>query len=301
MNSPFFKKIKRAALIQGFSTMRTLGKTPPPKAVIWECTLACNMACVHCGSADQKGTREELSTDEISDILRDLAHIGVMRFLATGGEPLMRADLCGVLEKAKEYGMETGLSTNGSFISEENIERIVRAADSVQVSVDGIGRTHDIIRGMDGAFSGAMNALRLLKTHGCRQACMTSIIAPRNIHELDELYQTAKASADIWRVGTVMPIGRASENDALFLSDSQVRPLLDFLSEKIQDRFPVIIGENLGYLGDFYDRKIYRDDFFFCGIGILSCCIGADGRVRGVSGTATRKRKYHGGPAGGAV
>jgi len=281
MNSPFFKNIKRAALVQGFSTMRKLGKTPPPKAVIWECTLSCNMACVHCGSADQNVALDELSTGDISDILLDLAHLGVRRFLVTGGEPLMRADLIEILEKAKAYGLETGLSTNGFGINEENIDRIVRAADSVQVSVDGINRTHDMIRGMNGAFSGAMNALHLLKTHGCRQACMTSIISPRNIGELDELYLTAKAGADIWRVGTVMPIGRASDNDSLFLSDGQLRSLLDFLSEKIPDRFPVIIGENLGYLGDSYDRKIYRDDFFFCGIGILSCCIGVDGRVRG--------------------
>ena len=48
----------------------------------------------------------------------------------------------------------------------------------------------------------------------------------------------------------------------------------------MRDRFPILTGENLGYLGC-YDRKIHRDDFFFCGIGILSCCIGADGRVRG--------------------
>ncbi|MFA5268689.1 MAG: radical SAM protein [Methanoregula sp.] len=261
--------------------MRRLGKTPPPKAVIWECTLSCNMACIHCGSGGMNPHRDELSTDEIAGIIRDLSHLGVMRFLATGGEPLLRKDLLGVLQTAKESGMETGFSTNGSGISEENITRIVKVADSIQVSVDGIGKTHDIIRGMDGAFSGAMNALRLLKTHGCRQACMTSIISPRNIHELEELYQAAKANADLWRVGTVMPIGRASGNDSLFLSDNLLRSLLDFLSERIQDRFPVIVGENLGYLGDFYDRKIYRDDFFFCGIGIISCCIGADGRVRG--------------------
>jgi radical SAM protein with 4Fe4S-binding SPASM domain len=281
MNSPFFKKIKRAALVQGFNTMRKLGKTPPPKAVIWECTRSCNLACVHCGSADQNVARDELSTAEIAGIIRDLAHLGVMRFLITGGEPLIRSDLCEVLEMAKEYGMETGLSTNGSLISGENIKRIARVTDSAQVSVDGTEGTHDTIRGMAGAYYGAMNALSLLRAHGCRQVCMTSIITPRNIHELDDLCMTAKTSADLWRVGTVMPVGRASENDSLFLSDSQLQLLLDFLSEKIKDRFPVIIGENLGYLGAFYDQQIYRDDFFFCGIGIISCCIGADGRVRG--------------------
>lgn len=281
MNNPFFKKIKRRALVQGFDTMRRLGKTPPPKSVIWESTRSCNMACIHCGSANEVVNRNELSTQEIGDIVRDLSRLGVMRFLATGGEPLMRTDLPSVLAMAKGYGMETGLSTNGSFITEKNIESIVTTADSVQVSVDGIGKTHDRIRGTDGAFDKAMTALRLLKAHGCRQACMTSIISPWNIHELEDLYQTAMAGADLWRVGTVMPIGRAAGNDSLMVSDCQLRLLLNFLAMKMEERFPVIIGENLGYPGEYYDRRIYRDDFFFCGIGITSCCIGADGRVRG--------------------
>ncbi|MGB7788446.1 radical SAM protein [Methanoregula sp.] len=281
MTNLFFKRIKRKALLSGFCTMRELGRTPPPKTVIWECTLACNMECIHCGSGDSRTTRDELSTGEISDIIRDLSQTGVMRFLATGGEPLLRADLLEVLERAKECGLETGFSTNGSRISEENIARIVRAADSIQVSVDGIGGTHDTLRMTDGAFAVAMNALNLLKTHGCRQACMTSIISPRNIHELEDLYTLARKHADLWRIGTVMPIGRASEDDSLFLSDGQLRSLLDFIAGKMHDRFPILLGENLGYLGDCYDRKIHRNDFFFCGIGIISCCIGADGQVRG--------------------
>ncbi len=44
------KRIKTRALVTGFCTMRDLGKTLPPKTVIWECTRACNMACIHCGS-----------------------------------------------------------------------------------------------------------------------------------------------------------------------------------------------------------------------------------------------------------
>lgn len=281
MNFSFLKRVKGRALVSGFCTMRKLGRTPPPKTVIWECTLDCNMECVHCGSGERDSVRDELSTDEISDIIRNLSYLGVKRFLATGGEPLLRGDLIEVLQKAKEFVMETGFSTNGSCISEENIAEIVRVADSIQVSVDGTAKIHDDLRRTNGAFVGAINGLRLLKKYGCRQTCMTSIISPLNIHELEALYQIARENADIWRIGTVMPIGRASKDDSLFLSDGQLRSLLDFVAKKMRDRFPILIGENLGYLGASYDEKIHRNDFFFCGIGIISCCIGASGLVRG--------------------
>ena len=232
MTFSFLKRVKRKALFAGFCTMRDLGRTPPPKTVIWECTLDCNMECIHCGSGGSHAARDELSTGEISEIIRELSQMGVMRFLATGGEPLLRADLLEVLERAKKYGLETGFSTNGACISEENITRIVRAADSIQVSVDGTGKTHDTLRRTDGAFAGAINALKLLKAHGCRQSCMTSIISLLNLHELEDLYQLARENADLWRIGTVMPIGRASEDDSLFLSDRQLRSLLDFITER---------------------------------------------------------------------
>ena len=79
------KEIKTRALVTGFRAMRDLGKTPPPKTVIWECTRTCSMACIHCGSGEPGPNGNELSTGQISGIVRELAGMGVRRFLATGG------------------------------------------------------------------------------------------------------------------------------------------------------------------------------------------------------------------------
>ena len=110
------KRIKTRALVTGFCTMRDLGKTLPPKTVIWECTRACNMACIHCGSGEPGPACNELSTEQISGIVRELGSMGVRRFLATGGEPLLRPDILDVMEQAKACGLETGFSTNGAGI-----------------------------------------------------------------------------------------------------------------------------------------------------------------------------------------
>ncbi|RLE39368.1 hypothetical protein DRJ17_01445 [Candidatus Woesearchaeota archaeon] len=276
----FFENAKRKAILVGFNSMKKLGKTPPPKTVIWECTLECNMKCAHCGSYSDKAKPNELTKKEILGILKELSNYGIERFVLTGGEPLLRKDIFEILQKAKELGIKTGFSTNAYFISEENVGKIVKVADSIQVSVDSKKETHDSFRKTKGAFDRAINAIKLLKKNGCKQVCMTSTIGPFNLNELEELYSLAKENADLWRVGTVMPIGRSSKNDLLFLTGKQLKQLLDFVVEKMRGKFPILLGENLGYLGS-YDKKIHKNDFFFCGIGILSCCIGSDGKIRG--------------------
>ncbi len=277
----FFEKVRRKAIISGFDAMRTLGKTPPPKSVVWECTLGCNMRCDHCGAYQERGKRTELSTKEILRIVKALSDYGVRWFFVTGGEPMRRPDLLQVLGRAKELGMKTGVSTNGYFICEKNAKKIAEVTESNQVSVDGIGQTHDRFRRKPGAFKRAMNAIRLMKRYGCRQVCLTSTITPHNFNELEQLYELAKKNADLWRVCTVMPIGRAARDDSLHLSQEQLTELLDFVAEKMRGDFPILVGENLGYAGDYYDKRIHKHDFFFCGAGITSCCIGVDGRVRG--------------------
>lgn len=276
----FFENAKRKAILVGFNSMRKLDKTPAPKTILWECTLTCNMKCIHCGAYSNNIKSDELSEKEILGILDELASYGVKRFIITGGEPLLRKDIIEILQKAKELGLKTGFSTNGYFISEDNIQKIVQVADSIQVSVDGIGKTHDSFRKTKDAFDKAVNAIKLLRKNNCMQVCMTSTITPLNFDELEDLYNLAKENADVWRIGTAMPIGRSSKNDSLFLSNEQLKLLLDFIVEKMKNKFPVLLGENLGYLGD-YDKKIHKNDFFFCGIGVTSCCIGADGKVRG--------------------
>lgn len=277
----FFEKAKRKAILVGFNSMRKLGKTPAPKTVIWECTLKCNMNCIHCGAYSNKPKPNELTKEEMLKLLKELSEYGVERFLITGGEPLLRNDIFEILKEAKELGLKTGFSTNGYFVSNHNIQKIVQFTDSIQVSVDGIGKTHNSFRKTSGAFDKAVNAMKLLRENNCKQVCMTSTITPLNFHELEGLYNLAKEYADVWRIGSAMPIGKSSKNDSLFLSSKQLKLLMDFIVEKMKNKFPILLGENLGYLGNYYDKRIHRNDFFFCGIGITSCCIGADGKVRG--------------------
>lgn len=275
----FFEKAKRNAVLSGFNTLVKLGRTPYPNTVIWECTLKCNLNCKHCGASNNEAA-DELSTDEIFKIIKDLAKNGTKRFLVTGGEPLLRGDLFAVLAEAKKLGLKTGISTNGFFVNEKIADKVTAIIDSIQVSVDGIDETHNKTRGNNSSFEKAVNAIKLFKKNGVKQVCLSSVITPFNSHQLNELYSLASEISDVWRVSIVMPIGRAMKNKNLFLSGNSLRTLLIFLKEKSKNKFPIIVGENLGFLGEF-DETLHKNDFFYCGAGVVSCCIGADGKIRG--------------------
>lgn len=279
VNVRFIENAKRNAILVGFNTLVKLGKTPYPNTVIWECTLRCNLDCRHCG-APKNSNLKELQKQEIIDLIAELAKKGTKRFLITGGEPLLRNDLFEILAEAKKVGLRTGISTNGFFVDERIAGKSAELVDSIQVSVDGINETHNAIRGNAFSFEKAVNSIKLFKKAGVKQVCLSSVITPLNFSQLNELYTLASEISDVWRVSTVMPIGKAAIDADLFLSKEKLRELLIFLKEKSKNKFPIFIGENLGFLGEF-DAALHKNDFFYCGAGIVSCCIGADGKVRG--------------------
>ena len=66
-------------------------KTPPLRLLAWETTRRCNLACLHCRAAAGQGPYPgELSTDEGFELLDDLATLGQVVVILTGGEPLLQ-------------------------------------------------------------------------------------------------------------------------------------------------------------------------------------------------------------------
>ncbi|TFH87698.1 heme d1 biosynthesis radical SAM protein NirJ [Billgrantia azerbaijanica] len=174
---------------------------PPGPVVIWNLIRRCNLTCKHCYtvSADIDFTGE-LSTEEVFDVLDDLHRFRVPALILSGGEPLMRPDIFEISRRAKELGIYTGLSTNGTLIDEHNIDRIAECGyDYVGISIDGLEATHDDFRRRQGAFRESMNAVRLCKERGIKVGLrftltrqnyeqLTDILALITTHDVDKFY-----------------------------------------------------------------------------------------------------------------
>lgn len=243
--------------------------------LFWECTLTCNARCKHCGSsAEKKKYDGELTTEEIKSAFKQIASdMNPHQILinVTGGEPLVRQDLCEVMEYAtKELGFHWGMTTNGILLNKENIEKLKTARlETVSISIDGLENTHDSFRGVPGSYKTIIENIKNLKAANYIQHLqVTTVINKSNIDELEELYNVLlDLNLDSWRLISMDPIGRAKENDNLLLNGKELKRVLDFIQKKNKEnKLRLLYGCN-GFLGLKYEKDV-RGHFFNCRTGI---------------------------------
>lgn len=145
-------------------------RAPPGPVVIWNLVRRCNLCCEHCYSVSaDRDFPGELSTAEVYRVMDDLKLFGVPALILSGGEPLMRADLFDVLERAKGMQFYVGLSTNGTLIDEHVVMRLKRTGvDYVGISLDGTEVFHDRFRRKVGAYREALRGIRACRNAGLK-------------------------------------------------------------------------------------------------------------------------------------
>src|SRR2546427_12463078 len=88
-----------------------------PMEVSLEVTRRCPLECQHCynnlAMGDLAARNRELSKEEYEVILTDLADMGVIWLLFTGGEIFARKDFFDIYTCAKQKGFLITLFTNG--------------------------------------------------------------------------------------------------------------------------------------------------------------------------------------------
>ncbi len=169
---------------------RDLSADAPPKpVVVWAVTRACNLRCVHCyAAAGAEPDPGELSHDEGRTLLEDLKAYGVPAVLISGGEPLARPDTLDLMAYARQLGLNLTLSTNGLLITDAVAGRLAdMGVRYVGISLDGMRRTHDKLRGMAGAFDQTLAAIGRCQRAGLKVGLRFTIHA-LNLDELDPIF-----------------------------------------------------------------------------------------------------------------
>ncbi|MCQ9207319.1 MAG: radical SAM protein [Omnitrophica bacterium] len=125
-------------------------------------TDRCNMRCRMCGQWQKPG-RKELETGDWKRIIGDLKKNGIRNVHFTGGEPLLRADLAELVSFSTKRGLTAGLTTNGILLRDEALQRLIDSGlRSIAISVDAVGDSYEVIRGVAGSFVKIKEALSLV-------------------------------------------------------------------------------------------------------------------------------------------
>ncbi len=251
--------------------------------LFWECTLRCNLSCLHCGSDCLQDA--SLPDMPLTDLLRIIDSIKnnvdphKTTVAITGGEPLLREDLveCGKELYKREFPW--GIVTNGYAMNRDRYERLLDAGlRSLTVSLDGMQSSHDWLRNKAGSFERAVKTIELAAAARGVVFDVATCATKRNFGELSKIKELLNdKGVRRWRIFTVFPKGRAAKNPELQLSDRQFVDLMDFIvdSKKQPGVRPNYGCE--GFLGAYEGRA--RDNYFQCVAGVSVGSVLIDGSI----------------------
>ncbi len=209
-------------------------RKPVAPVVIWNLIRRCNLTCKHCytTSADIDFPNE-LSTQQIYQVMDELKAFKVPVLILSGGEPLLHPDIFNISKRAKDMGFYVALSSNGTLITAQNIEKIAAIGyQYIGVSLDGISATHDIFRQQQGSFDASIKGIHLCNDFGIK-AGIRFTLTQDNAHDFPAMLQLMEdEKLDKFYLSHLNYGGRGNKNrrqDAFF---TMTRETMDLLFEK---------------------------------------------------------------------
>lgn len=254
------------------------------KYLFWECTLRCNLNCIHCGSDCHKESNvPDMASADFLNVTKQISkhyNPNTITVVLTGGEPLMRRDLESIGKQLNKQGYPWAIVSNGLMLSQVRFQQLLAAGlSSITISLDGLEDEHNWFRGSNKSFEKACEAIKMVTKHQQNIAFdVVTCVNQKNIHSLKALKNLLlDIGVKRWRIFTIFPIGRAKENTLLHLSSSQFTSLMDFILQSREEGNIEIKYGCEGFLGN-YENQV-RDGFFFCRAGVNIASVLADGSI----------------------
>src|SRR5262245_24506072 len=197
---------------------RAVDRRWQPVYAVWEITLACDLACRHCGSRAGRARADELSTVEALDLVAQMAALGVREVILIGGEAYLREDWADIAHAISQAGMACSVVTGGLRCDGSRIERALAAGvQPIGVSLDGLADTPDAQRG-SGSFEAATATARRIAATGTIGLSVNTQINRLSMPELPAIAELIRRlGAHAWQVQLTVALGRAADRPALLL------------------------------------------------------------------------------------
>jgi len=205
--------------------------------VVWNTTNRCNLRCKHCYiEAEDKSYREELSTEEAREFIKDLADMKAPVLLFSGGEPLMRKDIFELGKMAAELGLRPVISSNGTLIDRATAAQIKAAGfQYVGISIDGAPATHDEFRNKQGAFADALKGIKACLAEGVKTGIRFTV-NKYNQADLPEIFEIIEREGiPRFCMYHLVYAGRGKEMAGMDTDKDEKRQILELISERTMD------------------------------------------------------------------
>ncbi len=168
-----------------------------PLEVSIEVTRRCPLECLHCYNnlpmGDLQARSRELSKEEHFKLLDQLAHLGCLWLLYTGGEIFARKDFLEIYTYAKKKGFLITLFTNGTLIGERTADYL-RQWPPFAIEITLYGRTketYEALTGIPDSYERCLRGIELLRDRGLPLKLKT-VPTTVNKHEVLAMRQFAE-------------------------------------------------------------------------------------------------------------
>ncbi|MBI5527331.1 MAG: radical SAM protein [Deltaproteobacteria bacterium] len=146
-------------------------------------TYRCQAACRHCWQISlHDPASRELTMAEVERASRECVALGAANVHLTGGEPLLRDDICEIVAACGPGAVLVSMSTNGILLDRTRSLALKSAGlRMVSISIDGsTPAAHDACRGREGCFEAALAGTRYAREAGL-QVFWNTIVNSLNI------------------------------------------------------------------------------------------------------------------------
>jgi radical SAM family uncharacterized protein len=202
-------------------------------------TYNCNLRCKMCPF--WKRINRDSTFDQEKTVLKQIYASGAVGVAFEGGEPLLRKDLVEILAFSRSLPLHTSIVTNGTLL-ESRIDDLAPYINGVvYVSLDGLEKTHDAIRGVDGSFRKTVAGISAAQQKV--PVTINTTVMAENVDEIDDLVRLAK------ELGTKISIAAAHEYcnaNASSAATGKVPKIARRLIEMKREGYP--LANSIGYL-----------------------------------------------------
>jgi MoaA/NifB/PqqE/SkfB family radical SAM enzyme len=119
--------------------------------ILWECTLKCNLNCIHCGSDCKKDSSiKDMPAEDFLkaiDQIKEIVNPNKTIIVLTGGEALLRRDIEKIGVDLYKRGFPWGIVTNGMLLDAQRLDSLLNSGiRAITVSLDGLEKSHNWLR-----------------------------------------------------------------------------------------------------------------------------------------------------------
>jgi len=263
------------------------------ESVHWSVTGRCNYKCKHCYMWACENKYDELSHEEVMEIVKQLAECGIRRISLTGGEALLRNDIFEIIDAliANDIVITTVYS-NGHLVNESTLSEFEKRGiyPEFNMSYDGTEGWHGWLRGVPEADNAIDRAFRLCREHGFPTGA-EMCIHKKNKHTLrDSVNYLASVGCKSLKVNPIADVGAWKDNG--YGESINMKELFDlylnYIPEYYEDGKPLtIMLGGFFYASPNFDNyqipmnkiEMDLDKFCVCGHARNHLYISPDGRA----------------------